>query len=111
MHGDACGVCRVHSASIQRKRDVGRGVALFKAFNRFAPSALVEVRTPRIPPVLVELGEAVGLIYRSDKWQRGRPRTYIHFMEHPPRLASNVAGTQLFLIGGSYRITPRGIEG
>jgi hypothetical protein len=92
--------------------DIDRGVALFTAFNRFAPAALMKVRQPRIvPPVLVDLGEAVGLIYRSDKWQPGRPRTYIHFMEHPPRLASNVAGTQLFLIGGSYRVTARGIEG
>jgi hypothetical protein len=61
--------------------------------------------------VLVQLGEAVGLIYRSDRWQRGRTRTYIHFMKDPPLLASNVAGTQLFLIGGSYRVTSRGIEG
>lgn len=91
--------------------DIDRGIALFRTFNRFSPAALVNVRAHCVPPVLVQLGEAVGLIYRSDKWQRGRPRTYIHFMEDPPLLASNVAGTQLFLIGGSYQVTPRGIEG
>ncbi len=89
-----------------------RGVELYRRFNRFAPTALKRVAHPRqVPALLVELGEAVGIIYRSDKWQRGRPRTYIHFMEEPPQLASNVEGTQLFLIGGKYRITPRGIEG
>lgn len=64
-----------------------------------------------MPPVVVELGELAGLIYRSDKWQPGQPRTYIHFMEEPPRLVSNIDGTQLYLVGGSYRVTPRGIEG
>jgi hypothetical protein len=64
-----------------------------------------------MPPVVVQLGDLVGLIYRSDKWQRGEPRTYIHVMQTPPRLVSDVAGQQLYLVGGSYRVTPEGIEG
>jgi len=64
-----------------------------------------------IPPVVVELGKLVGLIYRSDKDQPGRPQTYIHFMEEPPRLVSNVEGRQLYIVGGSYRVTAQGIEG
>jgi hypothetical protein len=60
---------------------------------------------------VVELGELVGLVYRSDKGQRGEPRNYIHFMQDPPRLVSNVEGTQLYIVGGSYRVTRRGIEG
>jgi hypothetical protein len=32
-------------------------------------------------------------------------------MEDRPRLVSNVAGTQLYVVGGSYRVTRRGIEG
>lgn len=64
-----------------------------------------------IPPVVVDLGELVGLIYRSDKGQPGRPQKYIHFMEKPPRLVSNVEGRQLYVVGGSYRVTSRGIEG
>jgi hypothetical protein len=59
----------------------------------------------------VQLGELVGLIYRSDKWQRGDPRTYIHVLRDPPRLVSDIDGRQLFLLGGSYRVTARGIEG
>ena len=38
-----------------------------------------------MPKVLVNLGELRGLIYSSDKEQCGRPRTFIHFMETPPR--------------------------
>lgn len=88
------------------------GANLYRAFNGFGPSGVVKVRHSRvIPPVVVELGELVGLIYRSDKGQPGQPLTYIHRMENPPRLVSNVEGTQLYLVGGSYRVTPQGIEG
>jgi hypothetical protein len=65
----------------------------------------------RLSPNSVELGDLVGLIYRTDQWQPGRPRTYIHFMVDRPKLVSNLAGTQLYLVGGSYRLTRRGIEG
>jgi hypothetical protein len=87
-------------------------VQLYEQFNDFAPVRVVRVRHSRlIPPVVVELGQLVGLIYRSDKGRPGVPSTYIHFMEDPPGLVSNVAGTQLYLVGGSYRVTSRGIEG
>jgi len=86
--------------------------ALYRRFNKFEPTAMMRLTCPRrVPGVLVRLGELRGLIYRSDKWQRGRPRTYIHFMEDPPILASDANGRQLFLLGGSYRVTDRGIEG
>jgi hypothetical protein len=65
-----------------------------------------------MPPIVVDLGELVGVMYRSDKGRpAGHPRTYIHRMEDPPRLVSNMEGTQLYIVGGSYRVTPRGIEG
>lgn len=88
------------------------GANLYRQFNRFEPAQIERVHHPRlIPPVVVELGELAGLIYRSDKWQPGNPRTYIHFMESPPRLVSNVKGTQLYIVGGDYKVTSRGIEG
>jgi len=52
-----------------------------------------------------------ALVYAADRGGKGVKRSYIHFMDRPPILACNVAGDQLFIIGGSYRITPRGIEG
>ena len=60
-----------------------------------------------MPPVVVELGQLAGLVYRSSKWV-GRPRTYIHFMDDPPRLVSDVTGRRLFIVGGSYRVTTQG---
>lgn len=91
---------------------VRQGEALYRQFNRFDPRCLVRERHSRIiPPVVVQLGDLVGLIYRSDKWLPGRPRTYIHFMANPPRLVTDVGGRRLFVVGGSYRVTTRGIEG
>jgi len=89
-----------------------QGIAFYRNFKRFRPSRVMRVCYPRvIPPIVVELGELVGLIYRSDKGQSGWPRAYIHVMQDPPRLVSNVDGTQLYIVGGSYRVTRRGIEG
>lgn len=64
-----------------------------------------------MPRVMVRLGELRGLIYRSDRGQCGSPRTFIHFMEKPPALACDPAGRQLYILGGKYRVTRRGIEG
>jgi len=89
-----------------------RGMDLYRQFNHFRPSKAIRIRHPRlIPPVVVELGELAGVIYRSDKGQPGQLMTYVHFMQDPPRLVSNVEGTQLYIVGGSYRVTSRGIEG
>ena len=91
---------------------IDKGMTLYQKFNRFRPSRITRIRHSRVmPPVAVELGELVGVIYRSDRRQRGSPKNYIHFLENPPRLTSNAEGTQLYIIGGSYRVTPRGIEG
>ncbi|NJD06711.1 MAG: hypothetical protein FIA97_09475, partial [Methylococcaceae bacterium] len=83
-----------------------QGHELYRALNRFQPAEVVAARHRRImPPVVMELGQLAGLIYRSDKGNRGDSRTYIHFMEKPPRLVSDVTGTQLYIVGGNYRVT------
>jgi hypothetical protein len=94
------------------RQDVEHGKKLYRTFNDFEASQTITVKQSRlIPPVVVDLGELVGIIYRSDKGQPGQPQAYIHFMQTPPRLVSNIEGTQLYIVGGSYQITPRGIEG
>ena len=92
---------------------LAQAAGLFERFHCFPPSAdLDRLRCARIiPRVLVRLGELRGLIYRSDRGQRGCPRTFIHFMERPPALACDPIGRQLYILGGEYRVTRRGIEG
>jgi hypothetical protein len=65
----------------------------------------------QIPPVLVLLGRLRGLIYSSDRGSPGCHRNYVHFMRRTPLLVCNPQGTQLYLVGGGYRVTRRGIEG
>ena len=92
--------------------DIESARRLFERFHSFAPPRVVRQQCRReVPHVLVKLGELRGLIYRSDKEQCGRPRTFIHFMETPPLLTCDPTGTQLYIVGGNYRVTPRGIEG
>jgi hypothetical protein len=64
-----------------------------------------------MPEVVLQLGELLGVIYRADKGLTGNPRNYVHFMSDPPRLVCNRQGTQLYVVGGNYRVSARGIEG
>jgi len=85
---------------------------LFERFHRFAPEEVTRIRCSRmIPPVLMRVGELRGLIYRSDRGQCGSPRTFIHFMRTPATLACDPQGRQLYVMGGRYRVTRKGIEG
>jgi hypothetical protein len=63
------------------------------------------------PEVQVDLGELCGVIYRSVRGVCNRPQTFIHFLETPARLTCNPSGRQLYIHGGNYRVTNRGIEG
>lgn len=88
------------------------GCALFRRFHRFAPDRVVRVPAPRtLPGVLVRLGKLRAVVYRSDKGRQGKPLTYVHFMEHEPWLACDSGGRQLYVLGGDYRVTERGLEG
>jgi hypothetical protein len=87
-------------------------MTLFENFHRYSPPVFRYQHCRRlIPEVLVRLGRLKGLIYSSDRGQPGQPRTFIHFLETPPQLACDGAGKQLYILGGRYRVTRRGIEG
>lgn len=92
-------------------REMSDAAVLYRRFSQLPARTCQRIAHPRVvPPVVVGLGHLVGLVYRSDKWV-GRPRTYIHFMNDPPRLVCDVTGRRLFVVGGSYRVTGKGIEG
>jgi hypothetical protein len=96
----------------QRRHCLQQGQSLFRRFHRFPDSKIIRRPCRRvIPKVLVKLGRLRGLIYSSDRGQPGCDRTFIHFVETPPLLVCDPEGTQLYVIGGDYRVTHRGIEG
>ena len=92
-------------------RLLAQGRRLFRDFHRFPMEKVMVTPCKReIPEVLVRLGNLRGVIYSSDRGD-GVAKTYIHFLEHPPLLTCDPNGSQLYVVGGSYRVTRNGIEG
>jgi hypothetical protein len=92
--------------------DLREAAQVYGRFHRFPAQRVCWARCQGcMPSVLVDLGELRALVYRSDRGHPGDPRTFVHFMETPPRLACDASGRQLYVLGGCYRVTARGIEG
>ena len=67
-------------------------------------------RIVRLP--LKPVGELRGVIYRTRRTPGEAPKNYVHFFQgRSPLLVTNPTGTRLYIIGGHYCVTPRGIEG
>lgn len=73
------------------------------------------LRVPDVSPriTLVELGELVAVTYRTRKGGDVRVVNYHHDFKASDRpvLAYSSDGKGLYIAGGSYRVTERGIEG
>lgn len=93
-------------------RLVEKGLELFRDWSgREAGAVDVREVPDGTPAVLVQLGELVGVAYRSDKWG-GRPRKYFHETERPwPLLCSSADGRRLFILGGAVTVRPEGLVG
>jgi hypothetical protein len=67
-------------------------------------------RIVRLP--LKPVGELRGVIYRTRRIPGEAPKNYVHFFHgRSPLLVTNPTGTRLYIVGGHYRVTQRGIEG
>ena len=74
--------------------------------------AITRVRLARIVRLpLAPVGELRGLIYRARRAPGEAPQNYVHFFRRPPLLATDAGGQRLYVVGGQYRVTKRGIEG
>jgi hypothetical protein len=92
----------------------GEGIRACRRYKRFHwgrdADGTALWRAPLVRPhdVLVELGELVEVAYLTTKDESA---TWVHpFEARRPVLASTPSG-RLVVVGGSYRITSRGIEG
>jgi hypothetical protein len=95
----------------ERRNELDLARARFRDFHGRCAPAVVRASCRRtIPKVLVQLGTLRALVYTADRGDGGA-RQYIHFMEREPLLTCNPEGTQLYIVGGQYRVTRRGIEG
>jgi hypothetical protein len=83
----------------------------FREFHGCRPTVVTRAACRRtIPEVLVQLGTLRAVVYAADRGDGGA-RQYIHFMENEPLLTCDPEGSQLYIVGGRYRVTRRGIEG
>lgn len=93
---------------------IGQARALFERFTGRPPERVACLPFERwAPRVLVELGELRALVYRAAR-RAGEPggrQTYVHHFDRPPHLLADPAGRRLFIAGGRFRVTRRGIEG
>lgn len=82
---------------------------LYERFSGHDPEEIGKVRVPPTPRVGVAVGEVDGILYSTVR--DGQLEKYIHKFRKSDRPLFVVApdGKQLFLIGGNYTFTERGI--
>jgi hypothetical protein len=93
-----------------RTRSVEKARKAYKDFSGHVPQ---KVRTSRLPDKPVtgwEMGPVVGIAYQAKR--DGQTKEYFHEFRKDarPRLVSQDDGRQLYIDGGRYKVTDRGIE-
>lgn len=58
------------------------------------------------------VGELRGLIYRASRLPGETPKNYVHFFKKSrlPMLVTDWTGKRLYIAGGQFQVTERGIE-
>lgn len=76
-----------------------------------APTKASRVEIPDPPQAVTLIGELIQVNYRTTK--NGGPSTeYYHRFKRPrPKLVTDPKGKNLFVVGGKFKISERGIEG
>lgn len=85
---------------------------LFEDFQKRAPrwdSEIVKVGDLAAPTVALAIGRFVGISYKK----LGDGKLYYHDFSksNPPQIFFNAAGNQIYIHGGGYKLTERGIVG
>lgn len=77
------------------------------------PIRVMRVRFRRaVTAPLVPVGDLRGVIYRVRRAPGEAAKNYVHFFKgRPPLLASDFAGSRLYIVGGQFRVTNNGIQG
>ncbi len=90
--------------------EVRQAVERFTGFRGFAPAGVSRVNAPAVPRVLLTIGECTGIMYRTNRG--GQVDQYLHRFQKSsrPTLCCSSDGKTLYLLGGAYRVTDRGIE-
>lgn len=81
----------------------------FRAFSGMEPAELLEVKAGPVPRMAWKLGELEEVLYNTER--DGKRERYLHPFKKSarPLLAVDAETGQLFLVGGAYTVTERGI--
>lgn len=91
-------------------RELEQGKRAFARWNGFDATRAEVMRATPTPRVAVQLGEIHAIEYVSAKWT-GRREKYRHVFHTPrPQLCTGPDSKGLIILGGGFKVTPRGIE-
>lgn len=88
---------------------VRQGAKLLHAFTGMKNLKVKRLTLPKTPPTVAQVGKVRAIIY--DTVRDGKHETYIHKFKvsSRPLFAVSPDGKQLFMLGGAYNFTDRGI--
>jgi hypothetical protein len=91
-----------------KQKQVDAGMALFADFTGHK-GEIFSLAKPTIPDVVLVVGECDGIMYTTVR--DGNTEKYLHQFKKSsrPLLCSSSDGKQLFLLGGAFDFTDRGI--
>jgi len=83
--------------------------ALYSDFTGHVARVVARIEKPVYPDAVVVIGECDGILYTTVR--DGETESYIHRFRKKsrPLLCVNQDGKTLYLLGGAYRFTERGI--
>jgi hypothetical protein len=91
------------------KREFRDAFRLHEQFRETKPTRARVIRAPKMPSVLMVMGTVEKIHYRTT--HKGRAHLYRHDFApgSRPMIAAGPKRNQLFLIGGRFHVTARGI--
>lgn len=95
--------------NISNSKAVRQAADLYERFSGHNADEVAKVKIPAMPRVAVAIGDIDGILYTTVR--DGVIEKYIHKFKSrdKPIFAVSPDGKQLFLIGGHYNFTERGI--
>lgn len=96
-------------ASRRFKNEIAQAADLYERFSGHDPEEIGRIKIPKLPPVGVAIGDVDGILYTTVR--DGVEEKYIHkfHKRDKPLFVVSPDGKSLFLIGGNYTFTERGI--
>lgn len=91
------------------ERDVREAAQRYEAFTGHRATRVKRIKVPSYPRAALAIGPCLGIMYSTVR--DGRRENYVHRFgaKSRPLLAASSDGTQLYLLGGAYNFTERGI--